>query len=90
MCCDMDPYDWLNKFISFYIAAVVGVISGYGLSIDTCCGNPPNGSKLALYKLLICFNSHLKHTYVSKKTEYSGYKGGCGVLAHTCIKVYKR
>ena len=28
------PYDWLNKFYSFYVAAVVGIISRCGLSID--------------------------------------------------------
>ena len=28
MWCDIDPYDWLNKFCGFYIAAVVGIIIG--------------------------------------------------------------
>ena len=27
MWCDIDPYDWLNKFYGFYIAAVVGIVS---------------------------------------------------------------
>ena len=28
-------YDWLNKFHGFYTAAVVGIVSGHGLSIHT-------------------------------------------------------
>ena len=35
MWCDIDPYDWLNKFNGFYMAAVVGIISGRDLSIHT-------------------------------------------------------
>ena len=27
------PYDWLNKLYGFYMAAVVGIISGHDLSI---------------------------------------------------------
>ena len=33
MWCDIDPYDWLNKFNGFYIAAVVGISSGRDISI---------------------------------------------------------
>ena len=33
MCCDIDPYDWLNKFYGLYMAAVVGIISGHDISI---------------------------------------------------------
>ena len=33
MWCDIDPYDWLN--IWFYMAAVVGIVSGHDLSIHT-------------------------------------------------------
>ena len=35
----LTPYDWSNKFYGFYIAAVVGIISGRGLSMHTFCGN---------------------------------------------------
>ena len=28
--CDMDPYDWLNKFYSCYMATVVIIINGHG------------------------------------------------------------
>ena len=31
-----------------YMAIVVGIVNGYGLVIDTCCGNYPNKSKLVL------------------------------------------
>ena len=32
----MDPYNWLNKFYSCYMATVVIIINGHGLGIDTC------------------------------------------------------
>ena len=39
MWCDIDPYDWLNKFYGFYMAAVVGIGSGRDVSIYTRRGN---------------------------------------------------
>ena len=33
------PYDWLNNFYSFYMAAEVVIGSGRGLRIKTHCGN---------------------------------------------------
>ena len=42
------------------MAAVVGIVSGHDISIYTCHGNYLNKSKLALYKLLLQCNSHLK------------------------------
>ena len=41
-------YDWLHKSYSFYVAAVVSIITKYGLSIDAHCQNQPNKHKLAL------------------------------------------
>ena len=32
---DIDPYDWLDKFYSCYMATVVIIVNGYGLGIDT-------------------------------------------------------
>ena len=32
-------YDWLNKFYSFYMAAVVVIGSGHGLRIEVHHGN---------------------------------------------------
>ena len=43
----MDPYDWLNKLYSFYIAAVVSMISGRGISMDEHRRNQPNKSYVA-------------------------------------------
>ena len=68
--------DWLNKFYSCYVAAVVGFISRHVFSIDACCENQP---KLALYKPSVHFNSSLKRLYINIKMERFGYKGGCGV-----------
>ena len=53
------PYDWLNKFHNFYMAAIVGIISRRGLRIKACHQNQPYNSKLALYKPLLnsCLNS---------------------------------
>ena len=40
MWCDIDSiYDWLNKFYSYYIAAVVGIVSRCDISIHTRHGN---------------------------------------------------
>ena len=35
MWCDIDPYDWLNKFYGFNKAVVVSIVSGCDLSILT-------------------------------------------------------
>ena len=37
--CDIAPYDWLNKFYGFYMAAVVGIDSGCDVSIYMRRGN---------------------------------------------------
>ena len=76
---DMDPYDWLNKFYSFYVAAIVGIISRHGLRIEAHHRNQSSKSKLSLYKSILHFYSHLKQSYLSNKTEHSSYKGGCGM-----------
>ena len=57
---DMDPYNWLNKFYSFCMAALVGIASRYGLRIEVHGRNQPIKSKLALYKPLLHFYSHSK------------------------------
>ena len=71
-------FDLLNKFYGFYMAAVVGIVSGHGVCIHTRHGNQPNKNKLALYKPLLHCNSRLKQLYLSNKTERFSYKGGCG------------
>ena len=43
--------DCLNKFYSFYVAIVIGIISRRDLSIDACHENQPKKHKLVLYKL---------------------------------------
>ena len=45
---NMDPDNWLNKFYSFYMVAVVGIISRCGLSIEAHCKNQPNKYKPVL------------------------------------------
>ena len=47
------PYDWLNKIYSFYMAAVVIIDDGRGLTVEVCHINQPNKSKLSLYKPLL-------------------------------------
>ena len=42
-------YDCLNKFYTFYMAAVVGIVSRHSLSNDEYRRNQPNNSKLLLY-----------------------------------------
>ena len=49
-----DNYEWLNRFYSFYMAAVASIVSRCGLSIDASIINKKtNKSKLALYMLLL-------------------------------------
>ena len=46
----------------------------------------PNKSKLALYKSLLHFHSHLKQLYMSNETERLSYKGGCGMREHNVLR----
>ena len=48
-----NPYDWLNKFYSFCMAAVVVIDDGRGLTIKAHCINQPMKSKLLLCKPLL-------------------------------------
>ena len=50
------------------MAAVVGIVSGRGISIHACRANYPNKRKLSLYKPLL----------LSNKAEGFSYPGGCG------------
>ena len=49
----LTPYDWLNKFYRFYMAAVIGIVNRHDLSIDAHRTNQPNKNKLVLSKLLL-------------------------------------
>ena len=80
------PYDWLNKFYSVYVVAVVGIISRRGLSIDEHHKNHLNKYTLALYKPSIHFNSSLKWLYISSKTEYFNYRGECSAIRIEAFK----
>ena len=71
---DMDPYDWLNKYYSFFMAAIVGIISRRGFRIKAHHRNQPNKSKLVLYKPLIRLYRHSKQPYISNKTNASVIK----------------
>ena len=59
------------------------------LTIKVHCRSQPNESKLALYKPLFHFYSHLKQLYISNKMECFSYKGGCDVLGRTRIEASK-
>ena len=83
-------YDWLNKFYSFCIVAIVGIISRRDLIIEAHCRNLLNKSKLALYKLLLHFYSHLKQLYISNKMEHFSYKCRCGIHRCTHIETFTR
>ena len=84
------PYDWLNKYYSFCMAAIVGIVSRRGLRIEAGRRNQANKSKLAFYKPLLCLYSHLKQPYISNKTKHFSYKGGRGMRGRTRIEVFKR
>ena len=87
---DMGPYDWLNKYYSFCMAAIVGIGGRRGLRIEVCGRNQINKSKLALYKPLLRLYSHLKQLPISNKTKCFNYKGRCGLRGRSCIEAFKR
>ena len=72
------------------MAAVVGIISRRGITIEAYHRNQPNKSKLALYKPLLHFYSHLKQLYISNKMKRFSYKGGCGMCERVHIEAFKR
>ena len=59
-----------------HMAAVVSIISRHSLRIEAY-HRTNLISKLALYNFN--WNSHLKQLYISNKTDYFNYKGGCGI-----------
>ena len=83
------PNDWLTKFYSVYMAAIVGIVSRHDLTIKTHRSNQPNKSKLALYKSLLHVYNDLKQLYMSYKTERFSYKGGCGIREHSRTETSK-
>ena len=79
-------YDWLNKFYSFYMAAVVIINSECCLRLKACCRNQPNKSKVVLYMYISCyfhFNSSFKELYIRNKMEHFSYKGGWVWMSYT-------
>ena len=71
------------------MAAILGVASRRGLTIEAYRRKQPNKSKLALHKPLPQFYDHLKQLYISNKTECFSYEGGCGIYVHTLIETFK-
>ena len=69
----------LKKFYSFYIAIVVGIVSGHGHTVEECHRNQLDKSKLALYKPLLSLKQTLKQLSTGNKTEHFMYKGRCDV-----------
>ena len=72
------------------MVAIVSINSRRGLRIEAHHRNQPNKSKLALYKSLLHFYSHLEQLYISNKTEHFSYKGGCGMRGRTHIEAFKK
>ena len=70
-CAIQTPYHWSSKLCCFYMAAVVGIINGHGLSIHMHHGNQLNKDKLALYKPLLHCNNHLQ---LSNKVQGFSYR----------------
>ena len=71
------------------MAAIVGIVNKHGLRNEARRRNQCNKSKLALYKPLLHFYSHLKQLYISNKTESFSCKSGCGVHGCTRIETFK-
>ena len=65
------------------MATVVGITSRRGITIDSCCTNQPNKSKLAFYKPLLYFNSQLLS---NDKMGRFNCKGECGIHVSRHLK----
>ena len=74
------PYDWSNKFYSFYMVAIVSIISRCGLAIEVHCRNQPNESKLCSTVKAVTFT-------FKTATECFNYEGKCGM---TRIEAFKK
>ena len=83
---DLHTYDWLTKFYSSLMAAVVNIVSGHGLSIDVRHANQPNKSKLLFYKPIIHIYNCLQQLHIRNKMIHFSYKGEHG--CHTHINVF--
>ena len=90
MQCEMDWYDWINKFYNFYVAAIGGIISGCGLNIDACYRNQANRSRVVLYKLWIHFSSHLIQLYINNKTECFSYNSVHVLVSYVYQNICKK
>ena len=86
MWCDINPYDWLNKFCNIYMVAIVGTISRRGFRIEVCCRKQPHYSELSLYKHSFCFKNYLKQLYKSNKIECFSYKVGVVWHVSRCLE----
>ena len=71
------------KFYNLYKTIVVSIVSRRGLRIEAHHRNQPYKNKVrstvqpATFTLRV--TNHLKHLYISKKTEPISYKVGCGI-----------
>ena len=73
------PYDWLNKFYSFYVVAVSLSMIGVTLKLKHII-------ETKIVRLSYRFTNHyftftyscLKQMYISIKKEQFSFRGGCG------------
>ena len=63
------PYDWLNKFYSFYKPDVVSIISVRGFTIEARHRKQTNKTKLVLYNCYFHCNRHLKQLYICQSQD---------------------
>ena len=71
---EMTEFRVVAMFISTHVA-IVDVVSRCGFIIGTHHRNQPKENKLALYKLLLSFYSHMKQSYISNKKKHFSYEG---------------
>ena len=76
----MAPYDWLNRFYSFYMVAVVVISSGCLLRIEAYCRNQPYKTKPSLYKPLLLLLQWFKTVVHKNKKECFSCRGACGCV----------
>ena len=76
----------VKQVLQLYIVAIVSISSKCGLTIEACCGNQANKTKLAMHKAVLHFKGCLKQLCISNKREYFSYIGKCGICVSRNLK----
>ena len=80
----------INSGVIHYMTVIIVMVSKCGLRIEVCHRNQPSKGKIALYRPLFSFNSHLKQLCIGNSEECFSYKSKCDVHGYMCTEAFKR